>query len=57
MAQHCSSGNGMRMIDGTATAAEQLDYERCLIAVGEQLQKRANETAVTVVDGEVLSCG
>jgi hypothetical protein len=45
------------MIDGTATAAEQLDYGRCLIAVGEQLQKRANETAVTVVDGEVLSCG
>jgi hypothetical protein len=47
----------MRIIDGAATTAEPLGYVRRLVAAGEQLRKRANETAVTVVDGEVVSGG
>jgi hypothetical protein len=46
----------MRMMDGTANSAEQQDYGQRLIAVGEQLRKRAKETAVAVIEGEVLSC-
>jgi hypothetical protein len=44
----------MRMIDGSDSAAEQQDYGQRLVAAGERLRKRANETAIAVVEGEVL---
>ena len=42
-----------RMMDGTASAAEQHDYARRLIAAGERMRKRADRTAVMVIEGEV----
>lgn len=43
----------MRMMDGSATAAEQHDYAQRLIAAGQRMHKRVNDTA-TVVEGEVV---
>lgn len=45
----------MRIIEGTATADEQHDYGLRLIAAGEWLQRRADETPGTIIDGEVLA--
>lgn len=45
----------MRIMEDTATAAEQHDYARRLIAAGECLQRRADAMQGTVVDGEVLA--
>ncbi|HET9255191.1 MAG TPA: hypothetical protein VFO16_08315 [Pseudonocardiaceae bacterium] len=42
----------MRMIDGTASAAEQRDYAHRLIAAGERMRKRADGMAVVVIEGE-----
>lgn len=47
----------MRIMDDSASAAEQTHYARRLIAVGERLQRRANERSGAVIDGEVLSRG
>lgn len=47
----------MCIMEGTATAAEQLDYARRLVAAGERLQRRADATSGAVVDGEVLITG
>jgi hypothetical protein len=44
----------MRMMDGSASPSEQLDYGRRLVAAGMWLQRRANETTKTIIDGEVL---
>lgn len=46
----------MRMMDGSASAAEQNEYAQHLIAAGERMRKRSAETAV-VVEGEVLGDG
>ncbi len=45
----------MRMMDGSASAAEQTRYAQRLIAAGEQLRQRANKTTETVIEGEVLA--
>jgi hypothetical protein len=47
----------MHMMDGSASGAEQHDYAQRLIAAGERLWRRANETAGMVVEGEVLADG
>ncbi|HET9257111.1 MAG TPA: hypothetical protein VFO16_18200 [Pseudonocardiaceae bacterium] len=44
----------MRMMDGSASQREQQDYARALIAAGERLRHRANETTGVVIEGEVL---
>lgn len=46
----------MRIMDGSASAAEQQEYAKGLIAAGERLRQRAaNETSGVVIDGEVLA--
>lgn len=47
----------MRIIDNSASAAEQHDYAQRLIAAGERLQKRADEMTNVIIDGEVLESG
>ncbi len=47
----------MRIVDASASAAEQAHYAQRLVAAGEWLQRRANETAGTVIEGEVLAHG
>jgi hypothetical protein len=47
----------MRVIDGSASIAEQAHYAQRLIAAGKRLQRRANETTETVIDGELLVSG
>ncbi|MGH3775525.1 MAG: hypothetical protein ACRDRR_07270 [Pseudonocardiaceae bacterium] len=47
----------MRIMEGSAGAAEQTHYARRLIAAGERLRRRADETAGTVIEGEVLANG
>lgn len=44
----------LRIVDGTASAAEQQTYAQRLIAAGERLGRRA---LVPVVDGEVRTSG
>ena len=43
----------LRMMDGSATAGEQRDYAQWLIAAGERLRARVDETQYSVIDGEV----
>jgi hypothetical protein len=47
----------MCIMDGTVSAAEQHSYAQRLIAAGESLQRRADETSGAIVDGEVLITG
>ena len=47
----------MRIMDHSASTAEQAGYAHRLIAAGERLWRRANETPGAVVDGEVLANG
>jgi hypothetical protein len=47
----------LSILEGTASAAEQHNYARRLIAAGQQLQHRANETGGAIVEGEVLANG
>lgn len=47
----------MGIMDGSAGAAEQAHYARRLIAAGERLQHRADETATTAIEGEALANG
>ena len=44
----------MRVMEGTASVAEQQDYARHLITAGEWLQRRAQAMQGAVIDGEVL---
>ncbi|MGH3824118.1 MAG: hypothetical protein ACRDRA_15000 [Pseudonocardiaceae bacterium] len=44
----------MRMMEGSASAAEQHDYAQRLIAAGQRMRKRADETEAVVIEGEVL---
>jgi hypothetical protein len=45
----------LRIMDGSASVAEQHNYAQRLIAAGERLQQRANETDHPVIEGEVLT--
>jgi hypothetical protein len=45
----------MRIMEDTATADEQHDFARRLIAAGQWLQRRADPMRRTVVDGEVVA--
>jgi hypothetical protein len=45
----------MRIMEDTATAAEQHDFARRLIAAGQWLQRRAGRTPGAVVHGEVVA--
>ncbi|MGH3920208.1 MAG: hypothetical protein ACRDSG_14410 [Pseudonocardiaceae bacterium] len=47
----------MRIMEDNASAAEQAHYARRLIAAGEWLQRRANEAAGPVIEGEILTNG
>lgn len=46
---------GLRVMEGSASAAEQRHYAQRLIAVGERLQRRADGMgSSTVIEGEVV---
>jgi hypothetical protein len=47
----------LRIMDGSASTAEQTHYAQRLIAAGEQLQRRADTSTEIVVEGEVLTAG
>lgn len=47
----------MRIMDDSASAAEQAHYAWRLIAAGERLRRRAEEAVGTVIEGEVLVNG
>lgn len=44
---------GLRMMDGSASAAEQEHYAQRLIAVGKWLRQRAEGRVGVVIEGEV----
>jgi hypothetical protein len=44
----------LRIMDGSASAAEQQKYAERLITAGERLRRRAHETAGMIVEGEVV---
>lgn len=44
---------GLRMMDGSADAAEQEHYAQRLISVGKRLRRRAESRGGMVVEGEV----
>jgi hypothetical protein len=46
---------GMRIIEGSASAAEQSHYAQRLIAAGERLDRRVKTTGGAVIEGEVLT--
>lgn len=45
----------LRIMDGSASVAEQQHYAQRLIAVGERLQRRADGMPGAVIDGEVVA--
>ncbi len=45
----------LRIMDGSASVAEQLHYAQRLIAVGERLQRRADGMRGAVIEGEVVA--
>ncbi|MGH3870334.1 MAG: hypothetical protein ACRDSR_02260 [Pseudonocardiaceae bacterium] len=45
----------LRIMDESASVAEQQHYAQRLIAAGEQLQSRANRTGSAVIEGEVVN--
>ncbi|HET9254857.1 MAG TPA: hypothetical protein VFO16_06600 [Pseudonocardiaceae bacterium] len=47
----------MRIMEGSASAAEQQDYAQRLIAAGERLGRRADKPVGVIIDGDVLSHG
>lgn len=47
----------MRVMDGSASIAEQAHYAQRLIAAGKRLQRRADQMAGMVVEGEALANG
>jgi hypothetical protein len=47
----------MRIMDDSASAAEQARYAQRLIEAGQRMQRRADEAVGTVIDGEVLAGG
>lgn len=47
----------MRMMEDSASIAEQQNYAQRLIAAGERLQRRVNGTGGPVIEGQVLATG
>lgn len=47
----------IRIMDGTASAAEQRNYAQRLIAAGERLRRRAEGANGVVIEGKVLANG
>jgi hypothetical protein len=47
----------IRIMDGSASIVEQQDYAQRLVAAGERLRQRIDETDHPVVDGEVFAHG
>lgn len=47
----------MRVMDDSASIAEQAHYAERLIVAGERLQRRADGTSGTVIEGDVLANG
>lgn len=47
----------MRIMDGSASAAEQQDYAQRLIAAGERLRRRTDEMNHPIIDAEMLADG
>lgn len=45
----------MRVMEGSASAAEQQHYAQRLIAAGERLQRRADGTGGAVIEGDVVA--
>jgi hypothetical protein len=45
----------LRIMDGSASVAEQYNYAQRLIAAGKWMQQRANETNHPVIEGEMLT--
>ena len=45
----------LRIMDGSASVTEQQNYAQRLVAAGERLHQRANETDHPVIEGEVLA--
>ncbi|MGH3896922.1 MAG: hypothetical protein ACRDTA_01460 [Pseudonocardiaceae bacterium] len=45
----------LRMMDGSASVAEQRSYAQCLIAAGEQLTRRANGMREAVIEEQALA--
>lgn len=45
----------MRMMEGSASIADQRNYAQRLIAAGEWLGRRADGAGVAVIEGEVLT--
>jgi hypothetical protein len=43
----------LRIMDGSASAAEQQHYAQRLVALGRRLQRRAEQAGGIVIDGEV----
>jgi hypothetical protein len=46
---------GMRIMDGSASAAEQPHYAQRLITAGQRLNHRAKKISGSVIEGEVLT--
>ena len=46
---------GLRVMEGSASPAEQRHYAERLIAVGQRLKRRADGMGGAVVEGEVLT--
>lgn len=47
----------LRIMDGSASAADQESYAQRLIAAGEQLKRRANGMRGVIIEGQVLVPG
>ncbi|MGQ0718184.1 MAG: hypothetical protein ACT4NP_12925 [Pseudonocardiales bacterium] len=47
----------VRLMDDSASAAEQQNYAQRLIAAGERLRQRVDRTSTAVIEGEVLANG
>lgn len=47
----------LRIMDGSASVAEQGHYAQRLIAAGERLKRRAEALGATVIEGEVVTSG
>ncbi|MDQ3275025.1 MAG: hypothetical protein M3Q39_08355 [Actinomycetota bacterium] len=45
----------MRIMDDSASAAEQQHYAQRLIAAGERLQRRAERTGGAVIEGDIVA--
>ena len=45
----------MRIMDDSAGATEQQHYAQRLIAAGERLQRRAEETGGAVIEGDIVA--